>query len=85
MNGLEQFGGGIVDANPADIITTIATDAHVGINFAALGDLTAYSNYCVAAGLFMSPVYDQQQAVSQIFDDLFKFTNSAPWFSARAC
>ena len=81
MNGLNQFGGGIDDANPADIVTTIATDPCVGINFSALGDLTAYSNYCRAAGLFMSPVYDQQQSVVQIFDDLFKFTNSAPWFS----
>lgn len=73
--------GGIVDANPKDILNDICTNAYHGVGFNYLGDLTAYSNYCVANGLFLSPVYDQQQTANQSLSDLFKYTNSAPFFS----
>ena len=81
MAGRNQFGGGIVDANPADIITTICTDTQLGVKFAYLGDLTAFKNYCSAAGLFFSPVYKTQNPALQTLTDLFKYANSAAWFS----
>lgn len=81
MAGRNQFGGGIVDANPADIVTAICTDTQIGINFNALGDLTQFKNYCTAAGIFFSPVYATQQTATQTLDDLFKYSNCAPFFS----
>jgi hypothetical protein len=55
MAGRNQFGGGIADANPADIVTAICTDTQVGIKFGALGDLSQFKAYCTAAGIFFSP------------------------------
>jgi len=72
---------GSSDANPADILTDICTDTTHGIDFNYLGDLTQYSNYCIAAGLLLSPVYDKEQTAQQTLGDLFKFTNSAAYFS----
>jgi hypothetical protein len=83
VNGLNQFNsvGGIYDANPADIVSDICTNAKHGVGFNYLGNLTQYSNYCVANGLFLSPVYAQQQKASQVLGDLFKWTNSMAYFS----
>ena len=81
VQGLCIFGSGIVDANPRDILYDICTDPNHGINFPWLGDLTQFSNYCVATGLFLSPCYDQEQTAEDTLDDLFKYTNSAAWFS----
>lgn len=79
--GLCQYGGGIIDANPAAIIADICTNPYYGINFGQLGDTTQYSNYCVASGIFLSPVFDQQQQAQQALSDLFKYTNADAWFS----
>jgi len=81
MAGRNQVGGGILDANPADIVTGICADTQIGVNFSALGDLTQYRTYCTAAGLFFSPTYDTQQTATQTLEDLFKYSNSAPYFS----
>jgi hypothetical protein len=81
MAARNQFGSGILDANPADIITAICSDTQVGIGFTALGDLTALRNYASAASIFFSPVYDQQQPAMQSMGDLLKFANTATWFS----
>lgn len=81
VNGLKQFSGGIPDANPKDILSDICSDPYHGVNFPYLGDLTQYSNYCVANGLFLSPVYDQQQSANQALSDLFKYTNAYVYYS----
>ncbi|KZC23551.1 hypothetical protein RHOFW104T7_13190 [Rhodanobacter thiooxydans] len=81
MAGRNQFGSGILDANPADIVTAICTDTQIGVAFNALGDLTQFKSYCTAAGIFFSPVYATQQSAQQTLDDLFKYSNSAPFFS----
>lgn len=79
--GLKQFGGGIVDANPADIFSDICTDPNHGINFNFLGSLTQYSNYCVANGIFLSPIYNTQSTGQQALSDLLTYTNSEAFFS----
>ncbi|SEJ56193.1 Putative phage tail protein [Frateuria terrea] len=81
IDGRNQFSASIKDANPADIATAICTDSQIGVQFNALGDLTAFKNYCTAAGLFFSPVYSTQTPAQQALDDLFKYANSAPFFS----
>jgi hypothetical protein len=87
VEALHQFGGGIVDANGADILTDFLTDPLHGANFpaASLGILSgsngSYYNYVAAAGLFCSPVYTQQQAAREHLAELFEVTNSAPYWS----
>lgn len=81
MNGPCQIGGGVVDCDPADIITFVCTNTLEGMNFGALGSLTQLSNYARAAGLLFSPVYDTQQSGLQTLSDLLKYANTAAWFS----
>lgn len=81
IQGLKQYGSGIIDANPKDILNDICTDPDHGINFGLLGNLTQYSNYCVANSLFLSPVYDTQSTAQQVLADLFAYTNSEAFFS----
>ncbi|MGH7247111.1 MAG: phage tail protein, partial [Pseudomonadota bacterium] len=67
------------DANPAAIIGDFLTNPRYGAGFptANLGDLTPYSQYCAAAGLFLSPLLDTQQEAQQSLADIVKITNSA--------
>lgn len=81
VDGRNQFSASIKDANPADIVTAVCTDSQIGIDFTALGDLTNFKNYCTAAGIFFSPVYDTQNPAQSTLEDLFKYANSAPFFS----
>ncbi len=87
VKGLNQFGGGILDANGADILNDFLTNSLHGANFpaASLGILSgnagSYYNYCAAAGLFSSPVYNAQQPAHQHLAELFEVTNSAPYWS----
>lgn len=81
VKGLKPFSASIVDANPSDIVSDVCSDPYHGVNFPWLGDLTQYSNYCVANGLFLSPVYNQQQTANQTLADLFKYTNTYVYYS----
>lgn len=81
LDMLKPFSASIRDANPRDILSDICSDPYHGVNFPFLGDLTQYSNYCVANSLFLSPVYDQQQSANQALSDLFKYTNTYVYYS----
>ncbi|HEX4605470.1 MAG TPA: phage tail protein, partial [Candidatus Angelobacter sp.] len=48
---------------------------------APLGDLTQYSNYCLANGIFISPVLDAQKAASAWIQEVLDVTNSAAVWS----
>lgn len=76
-------GGGIYDSNPKDIVNYSLTDQNFGALFPSskLGDLTAYSNYCVALGLFLSPSFDIQKPAHEWIKDIFDMTHSAPFWS----
>jgi hypothetical protein len=66
---------GLPDADPKDIVVDVLTNGRYGIGFpsARLGDLSTFSNYCRAAGLLVSPLFDTQQdaatQVNQIVQD----------------
>jgi hypothetical protein len=78
--GIES-GSGIngFDANPAAIITDFLTNPRYGAGFPAanLDSLGTYSEYCAAAGLFLSPLLDTQQEAQQSLGDIVKISNSA--------
>ena len=75
---------GIFDADPKEIVSDILTNPNYGAGFppARLGDLTAYSAYCRASGLFLSPVLDEQRETQEWLGDLAQLTNSAFVWSA---
>lgn len=74
---LAPFGGGIEDANPADVVETVLTDPDFGAHFpsARLGDLQLMADYCAANGIFISPAYTDAQAANQVLEKLAKLAN----------
>jgi hypothetical protein len=83
VQGLLRYGGGFVDANPRDVVVDILTDPNHGCGFpsAQLDALTGYSQYCIAAGLFLSPVLDTKGPLVDQLNALFEATNSGPVWS----
>jgi hypothetical protein len=83
VQGFNIVGGGIVDANPADIITGILTSQQYGMGFAGgqVDALSSYRTYCTAAGLFMSPAYITQNPAATAIQEMCDATNAAPLWS----
>lgn len=73
---------GAPDADPADCVIEVLTNAYWGVPgwpAAMVGALTDYSNYCIATGMVVSPILSGETA-SAFLSDLFKGTNSeARW------
>lgn len=71
---------GCLDENPAVIVRDIlcgGLSTFPGILPASsVGDLTYYSNYCVAMGLLISPAYTSQTAAKDMLAEIAKATNS---------
>ena len=78
--GIESDSGANgFDANPAAIVADFLTNPRYGAGFPPvnLDGMSAYSEYCAAAGLFLSPLLDTQQEAQQSLGDIVKLTNSA--------
>ncbi len=70
------------DADPAAVIRDFLTSPYYGTGFPAafLGDLSSYSNFCVAYGLLVSPVIVDQAEARAFLKTLLQATNSeAVW------
>jgi hypothetical protein len=84
ITGRLPFNAGTIDgANPKAILEDYLTAAHYSAGFPVgyLGDWTAYSNYCIANGIFLSPAYETQQEARQAVDELIRLTNAGVFFS----
>ncbi len=81
VNGLFITRG--LDAHPMDVIADLLVNQHYGAAWDSdrLGDFTDYWRYCVAAGLFMSPVIDEQKSLKEWLELLLKATNTCPVWS----
>jgi hypothetical protein len=80
INGMKQFSPTIPDANPEEIVSDLLTNSQYGVtNWSSdyIADLTDYSNYCVANGIFLSPALTEQTEAQQLLSDLAQATNSA--------
>ena len=79
LDGKLQYGSGIVDANPRDVAYDLLTSVQYGANFPAsrIADLSVYSTYCRAMGLFISPAFSEQQEVQAHLREIGSLTNSA--------
>lgn len=79
VTGFLVAGGGVIDANPAAVINDFLTSTQYGCNFpsANVGSLTNMTNYCAAAGLFISPVVASQQPARDIINEWLEIANTA--------
>ncbi len=74
------FGSGIADCDPSRIINDICTHPVVGMNWPYIGDLTAYSNFCVANNLFQSIGIDSQRKALDVLKEIIDLSNAeAVW------
>lgn len=76
---------GLDDAEASDILGDLLTHPTSGANFPArsLGDLTNFSNYCRAYGLFLSPAYTEQVEARQMVDELMMVCNAEVVWSEK--
>lgn len=76
--GIDSFGNGVFDCDPSVWCVDFLTNPLWGCNFVAgdIGSTAAYSNYCVANGLFISPVCDQARTAADYLNDWLAGTNT---------
>lgn len=83
--GFNRFSGpGALDALPSDIVTDYLTNEDHGVpgwSSSDLGSMTQFQNWCLANGIFVSPVMDAQTSASAHLNDLMTVTNCAPVYS----
>lgn len=74
---------GIYDANPKDVLSDFLTNARYGVGFpsANLDSLTQFSNYCIAAGILISPAWSEQRPANEYVTELAQIGNAAPLWS----
>ena len=76
--------GGVWDTDPSVIVTELLTNPHWGVpgfSLSQIGDLSSYSDYCVASGLLFSPAYTEQDAAAAMITNLMEISNSGIYFS----
>lgn len=76
-----------IDADPSQALEDFLTNANYGVGFDAswVADLSVWQNWCLANGLWISPVLDSQTNASTFIDELSRLTNSAPvWLEGGA-
>jgi hypothetical protein len=80
--GLLPFAGQ-KDCNPKSILVDMLTSTLYGLGWSAskIGDLTQWSNYCVASGTFLSLAIESQSSVTELVQELLDATNSAAFWS----
>jgi hypothetical protein len=92
LAGAFQFGGGIVDANPADCIGSLLTDTGFGVGFPSaflpsgatgLGS-TSLARLCwTANSFFISPVIEDQDACASIIGEWLEAGMVGAFFSEQ--
>lgn len=73
----------VPDARVDAVITALVTDTidGVGLPVSKLGDLTQLANFCGAAGIFISPAYDEQQPAKQALERLAEIAQCGMYWS----
>ena len=86
--GILPFGAGTTDAEPSAIIADLLNNPFYGMAGAVPLDsqragntLAQYRNFCVANGIFLSPVLDAQRAASDWIQEILDVTNAAAVWS----
>ncbi len=73
----------IRDANPADVLADLLGNTRYGLGARAdaLGDLTALRQWCLAAGLLVSPAYTEQQPARELLSRLLQIAAAGVYYS----
>src|SRR6185312_7077212 len=86
--GILPFGGSTTDAEPSAIITDLINNPCYGLsgaipldNLRTGSSFTQFRNFCVANGVFLSPVLDAQKSAAEWIQDILDVTNSAAVWS----
>lgn len=86
--GVLPFGGNSTDAEPSAIITDLIDNPFYGLggavpldNQSASNSFAQFRNFCVANGIFLSPVLDAQKSAAQWIQEILDVTNSAAVWS----
>lgn len=85
--GILPFGGSTTDAEPSAIVTDLINNPCYGLSGAVPLDnlrtgnsFIQFRNFCVANGIFLSPVLDAQKSAAEWIQDILDVTNSeAVW------
>lgn len=81
-HGIEVTGShllaGTLDADPAEVLRDLVTSTQYGLGLpgSVVGDLTAWSNFCVASGLLVSPALTRQTTASEWIEDFVASTHA---------
>lgn len=74
VEGELPFSATIKDANPRDVLEALLLEAGLDGDF--IGNLGAFSDYCVANGIFIAPAYTQQQSAAEAIATLARIGNA---------
>jgi hypothetical protein len=68
----------LYDSNPADFLPDLLTNPDYGAGFdpTKIGDLSQFSDYCLANDFLLSPVLDEQQEAREQVADILKLLNT---------
>ena len=68
----------LLDSNPADFLPDLLCNPDYGAGFdpAKIGDLSQFSDYCLANDFLLSPVLDEQQEAREQVADILKLLNT---------
>jgi hypothetical protein len=71
------------DAIPYEIIKDFLTNENYGLGFPTdkIGDMTQFLNYTMANGIFISPMFDEQQSGADHLSNTLKMCNASPVWS----
>lgn len=83
--GAYSISPSIPDCNPADFTRSILLDARYGARMPAeaLDPFTTWSDYCLAAGIVLSPALTEQLSAADFVTRICRLTNSAPIWSVN--
>lgn len=77
-----HLGSSLPDVDPSLMLRDVLSNAYAGADFPGefLDDWSAWSDYCVASGLLVSPALTQQVRAAEVVERAAEFTNSRPVF-----
>lgn len=77
------YSAAIRDANPKDVVIDLISNPHYGSGFAAsnIGDSSYFSTFCIANGIFISPVYSDQKPARDMINNIMMITNAGALYS----
>lgn len=81
-----SIAGSLPDANPSTAAIDVLINGRYGAGFtpARIDDSTAWSAYCLSAGLVMSPTLTEQMQAGEFVSKVCALTNTAPvWSGGR--